>query len=85
MDVHVRSLRALIAVWLNDSQRNQNGVRQSRRARNTSVKRFEHSKGLDSALCEMFMLFYYDVTNNITSVVIQILMLFLYRDYLYMH
>ena len=45
------SLRALIAVWLNASQRSQeDGDRLNRSARQSSIKHFEQSSGLVTAL-----------------------------------
>ena len=50
MDIGTNSLRAVIAAWLNASQRSRNGVVMNRSARGWSAKRFEQSQGLDTAL-----------------------------------
>ena len=44
------SFRELIAAWLNTSRRSRDGVRLNRFAGEESVKRFEQSCGLDTAL-----------------------------------
>ena len=47
----MNSLRAVIAAWLKAFQRSRVGVGMNRSAIGRSVKRFEHSQGLDTALC----------------------------------
>ena len=45
----MNSLYAVIAAWLNASQRSRDGVGMNRSARGFSVKHFEQSQGLDTA------------------------------------
>ena len=45
----MNSPRAVFAVWLNASQRSPFGAVMNRSAKDTSVKRFERSDGLDTA------------------------------------
>ena len=46
----MNNLCIVIAAWLNASQRSQDGILMNRFARRCSVKRFEQSQGLDTAL-----------------------------------
>ena len=50
MDIGTNSFRAVIAAWLNASQRSRHGLGMNRSARGLSVKRFVQSQGLETAL-----------------------------------
>ena len=50
MDILTNSLRPVIASWLNASQASRDGVGMNRSAGGRSLKHFEQSQGLDTAL-----------------------------------
>ena len=64
VDTWTNSLRALIATLLNTSQRNWNGLGMNRSAWGWSVKRFEQSQGLDTALYKNLILNEYLATDR---------------------